>query len=455
MHIKFTFLLSLCFFIGAATRGQDTLNLSINQSLEMARNNNRLIKIFQHRIENQQGKLSEMKSHFYPRVRAEGTMGYNSDPNIYVNEGEFNHIYDDLIDVGWIDEILDEYLPLPPKDMVLIYGDNIFFKANVGLYQPISQLTTINTGKKISETDLHISEVEKKNVVSEVLYGVKELYYGILLETKHEEALQYRLEFKLAEYNNALNALEVGEILDVDVRALRAEISEQEQKLLKTQNKKDDYLLTFKQLVGVDFNKQLILNMDSTLEPQPMSRQDFTSEALQLNPSLEIAGLTVKKADLGVDAAKKEYIPGLTLFMQYNNVQGIPLTPKSYFLGGLNLEWDIISSGERSAVVSQRKALWNEASESLAYKKMSIQNEIEKIYMNLRYAVRLKETAKEAMVARTEELRLVQNAVEEGEKLNSQVLEAKADFAKAEADVLGSEINYLLLMAKLEQLMGK
>jgi len=454
MHIKFTSLLLICFFIGAATHGQDTLHLSINQSLEMARNNNRLIKIFQHRIENQQGKVSEMKSHFYPRIRAEGTMGYNSDPNIYVHEGEFNHIYDDLIDVGWIDEILEEYLPLPPKDMVLIHGDNIFYKANVGLYQPISQLTTINTGKKISETDLFISEVEKKNVVSEVMYGVKELYYGILLETKREEALQYRLEYKIAEYNNALNALEVGEILDVDVRALRAKISEQEQELLKTQNTKDDYLLTFKQLVGVDFNKQLILNMGSTLEPQPMSRQDFTTEALQLNPSLEIAGLTVKKADLGIDAAKKEYIPGLTLFMQYNNIQGIPLTPTSYFLGGLNLEWDIFSSGERSAVVNQRKALWNEASEDLAYKQQSIQNEIEKTYMNLRYAIRLKETAKEALEARAEELRLVQNAVEEGEKLNSQVLEAKADFAKAEADVLGSEINYLLLMAKLEQLMG-
>nr|NQU93199.1 TolC family protein [Bacteroidota bacterium] len=424
-------------FFAVIAYGQDTIHLNLDQSLQMAQNNNRLIKIFQYRIENEKGKLTEMKSNFYPRLKLEGNFAYNSDPNIHVYKGEFNHIYDDLIDVGWIDEILDEYLPLPPKDMILVHGDNYFYKANIGLYQPISQLTTINTGKKISETDLRISEIEKKNVISEVLYGVKELYYGILLESKREDAAKYQLEYKKAEYNDAINAQEYGEILAVDVKALRAEISEQEQELLKAQNKKEDYILTFKQMLGLGFNQQPLLVMDAALVPLPVNRQDYTTEALQDNPSLEIAGLTVQKADLGVDAAKKEYIPGLTLFMQYNNNKGIPLTPRSYFLAGLNLEWDIISSGERSAVVRQRKALWNEASEDLAYKKESIKNEIEKIFLNLQYAVRLKETANEALEARAEELRLAGNAVEEGEALNTKLLEAKADFAQAEADVLG------------------
>ena len=132
---------------------QDTIYLNLNQALEMAVKQNQLIKIFQYKIANADGKLKEMNSHFYPRIIAEGIFAYNSDPNIYARKGEFNHFYDDLIGVEWIDELLEKYFPLPPRDMTLIKGENFFSKANVGVYQPLSQLTTINTGKKIAGID--------------------------------------------------------------------------------------------------------------------------------------------------------------------------------------------------------------------------------------------------------------------------------------------------------------
>lgn len=449
--IIFSFITAIANLIYA----QDTINLDLEESLQMAEKNNRLIRIFQYKIENAEGRLSEMKSNFYPRVIAEGTFGYNSDPNIHVKKGEFSHIYEDLIDVGWIDEILEEYFPLPPKDMVLVHGDNYFYKTNISFYQPVSQLTSVNTGRKILTTDLRISEIKKEDVVSEIKLGVTELFYGILLETKNEEAAVYELEYKKAEYEDAVNAYEAGAILDLDVKALQAEVHEREQELLKIQNKKKSYLLSFKQLLGMDYDSYPRLVCDSLLLSPPAPLQNYMTSASKNNYSLGELDLTLQKAKFGIIEAKKEFIPELTYFLQYNYNRGIPLTPDAYLLTGLNLKWDIFTSGERMALIRQRNALFNEALEDLKYEKQSIRNEVEKVYLDLVYAEKLIRTAELAYEARKEELRLARNAVEEEEALPLRLIKAKSDFAYAEADLLGAKLNFLIIKARLERLSGE
>lgn len=457
MNKRIVSLLIFFCFTAISAIGQDTniVVLDLEQSLEMAAENNQLIKIFQFRIDNSEGKLSEMKSNFYPRIKAEGNFAYNSDPNLYIREGELNSLYSELIDIEWLDEMLEQDFPLPPREVTLINSDNYFYKANIGLYQPLTQLTNVNTGKKLTKTDVLISEEEKRNIVSEVMYGVKELFYGIIYESKLEEATEFRMTYKKAEYKDALNGAEYGEVLYVDVVGMRAEISEQEQELLRIQNKKEGHILALKQLLGIPYGMEVLLDMESgVIAPPALNRQEYTSETFKFNPKINIAGLTLAKADLGIKAAKREYIPGLSLFMQYRNNYGIPLIARSSFLAGINLEWEIFSSGERSSVVQQRKALWNEANEDLSYKQRSLNNEIEQVFLNIRYAEQLKITAAEALEARREELRILEDAVEQGEALPTKLYEARADFANAEANVLGANINYLLLLAKLEQLQG-
>jgi len=452
--LKKIFTLFLLILITQVLKSQDTVYLDINQAIEMAMEQNQLIKIFEHKIENADAKLSEMKSNFYPRIIAEGVFAYNSDPNISATKGEFNHLYTDFIKDEELRKFLMEYLPLPPKDMTLIKGKEYFYKTNVSVYQPLSQLTTINTGKKIADIDLKISNLEYKDVVSKITLGINELFYGILIEEKNVEVARLNLEYSVAEYNDANNAYDSGEVLLIAVMALKAEIYEKEQELLEAQNTLESYRYSFMQLIGLELNTFPVLLLDEINLETYNEVEEYYNQAYENNYELGISNSTKDKAILGITAAKKAYIPELTYFAQYNYNQGIPLYPDNYLITGLNLKWTIFAAGERSSIIKQRNALFNQANENYAYKIKQLKSDVHKAYLNLVYAKKLIQTAEKALEARTEQVILTKNALDEGQILPSLMIEAKADFAKAEADLLASKLNYLIQIAKLDKLIG-
>ncbi len=452
---KKTFVVFLLILTTQIVQSQDTVYLNLNQAVEMAMEQNQLIKIFQHKIENADAKLSEMKSNFYPRIIAEGIFAYNSDPNISATKGEFNHLYTDFISDEEIRKLLLEYFPIPPKDMTLIKGKEFFYKTNVCVYQPLSQLTTINTGKKIADIDLKISNLEYKDVVSKITLGINELFYGILIEEKNVEVARLNLEYAVAEHNDAKNAYNSGEVLMIAVTALKAEIYEKEQELLETHNTLESYRYSFMQLIGLELNTLPVLVLDELNLEAFNEIEEYYTKALENNYELGISNSIKDKAILGITAAKKAYIPELTYFAQYNYNQGIPLYPDNYLITGLNLKWTIFAAGERSSLIKQRNALFNEASENYNYKIKQLKTEVHKAYLNLVYAKKLIQTAEKALEARAEQVILTKNALEEGQVLPSTMIEAKADFAKAEADVLASKLNYLIQFANLNKLIGE
>ena len=122
---------------------------------------------------------------------------------------------------------------------------------------------------------------------------------------------------------------------------------------------------------------------------------------------------------------------------------------------GLNFQWTLIDFGERSSIVKQRNAIYNEALDNLEYKKLTLLGEIQQAYKNIRYAESLILTAKKAYEAREEELILTINAVEAGEELSSMMFKAKADMSGAKADKLAAELNYQIAVAKLNSLVGE
>ena len=449
------YLLIIFFSFSANLTSQVIGKLKLDEALEMALNENKLIKISQQRILGSEGKLSEMKSNYFPRIEIQSVGAYNSDPNLYINKGELNGLYDELVDDEVIDDWLIDNYPLPSRQITFLGANDFVVKSNAAIYQPITQLTSINTGRKVAELDVEISKLQYDGVKSKIKLGVKELFYGILIQdAKVNEALQ-EVEYKKSEYQDANNAYEAGELLYLYVTSAKAEVFEAAQDLLYEENLKDQYISSFNQLIGAQYSYQPDLELP-ILELKPVGEiQEYYTQGSEKNYGLKIALADLDKSELGITAAKKAFIPELSFFAQYYYNYGIPLYANQYLLMGLNFQWTLIDFGERSSIVKQRNAIYNEAMDNLEYKKITLQGEIQQAYKNIKYAESLILTAKKAYEAREEELILTINAVEAGEELSSMMFKAKADMSGAKADQLAAELNYQIAVAKLNSLVGE
>jgi outer membrane protein TolC len=450
-----TSLLIIFFSFSVNITSQVTGTLTLDEAVEMALNENKLIKISQQRILGSEGKLSEMKSNYFPRIVLESVAAYNSDPNLYINKGELNGLYDHLVEDEIIDDWLTDNFPLPSKKITILGGNNFVVKSNAAIYQPLTQLISINTGRKVAELDVEISKLQYDGVKSKIRLGVKELFYGILIQdAKVNEALQ-EVEYKKSEYQDATNTYEAGELLYLYVTSAKAEVFEAAQDLLYEENLKEQYIFSFNQLIGAQYSYQPDLELP-ILDFEPVGGiQEYYIQGSEKNYGLKIALADLDKSELGITAAKKAYIPELSFFAQYYYNYGIPLYANQYLLAGLNFQWTLIDFGERASVVKQRNAIYNEALDNLEYKILTLQGEIQQAYRNISYAESLILTALKAYEAREEELILTINAVEVGEALSSMMFKAKADMSGAKADKLAAELNYQIAVAKLNSLVGE
>ncbi|MBT6671479.1 MAG: TolC family protein, partial [Lentimicrobiaceae bacterium] len=220
------YLLIIFFSFSVNLTSQVTGKLTLDEAVEMALNENKLIKISQQRIIGSEAKLSEMKSNYFPRIVLESVGVYNSDPNLYINKGQLNNLYDQLVEDEIIDDWLKENAPLPPRKITFLGGNDFAVKSNAAIYQPLTQLTSINTGRKVAELDVEISKLNYDDVKSQIRLGVKELFYGILIQDAKVNEASQELEYKKAEYQDAVNAYEAGEMLLLDVTSAKAEIFE-------------------------------------------------------------------------------------------------------------------------------------------------------------------------------------------------------------------------------------
>ena len=428
---------------GVLLSAEEARSLSLNESIDLALRQNRLVSIMNYNLEKSQYKLKEVKSEYFPRLKFEGTSAYNSDPaNLTIKKGEYSYLVDDLF-------------TLPGNDIAVFEGDNFAIKSNIGLYQPLTQLINLGSAKDIAKIDIAIAETDLFRVKQEITYTVMELYYGILVLEKAKIENDYWLQYEEARYRDALNAFDVGKILKVDVISLEAEILDKKQELLKVSNRIDILVFKLNQLTGLPLQTKLKLNKPPLPDDDTELFKDYFTTAMENNPRTKAAQETVKKTEFAVTAAKKEYIPALSFFTQYYLDKGIPLTDDNYFLAGVKLSWDVFDFGKRKATIKQRIALKSQAEEEFERVKENTRTEIRKGFLDLTYARSLVQTALEVVELRRENLVITIQRNEVGIELGDTVIKARAELTKAKKELLEAELNARLILAKLEKIAGR
>jgi outer membrane protein TolC len=293
---------------------------------------------------------------------------------------------------------------------------------------------------------------------------VKTLFYQLLSAQRRKHALELRIQAGEQSLDEARRGVESGVVLDVKVMEGEAQLATARHALGSVEDAIDDMSIQFNDLLGLPLNTDFALvELEEDKEPSGAgastgtanSVKDLESEALANNPNLMSARHTLEKAHAGLNAARAEYIPDVTGFVQNIHQNGTPLLPDNTEIVGFRSEWTISEFGKRIGLVKERHEQVLEAQENVHHAESQVRIDIEKGLRKLNRTQDELDAARRQVKAQTEMLRVTGDQVHASTANFSALRDAEARLAEAQAQLFDAEKDRVIAQAELERTLGR
>ncbi len=414
---------------------------TLEQLTDKAMSQNRLLAIKQWQIEEKQAKVKEDEIRRLPVVNLNGSYQYNFNlADLTIPAGT----------IGVIPTSPTSQVLLPEADRTFTIGSHNFYNAGVSVYQPVSQQARIRTGIELSKVETAIAGKEREKAVLQIRQGVEQLYYAALITGKQQEEAKARLDLAKKRLGDLENALEAGKTLDLNKAGLLAAMADEEQQILKLEFQIRNYKSDLAKLAGLSSDD---FELEASEQPVLPELPLLPGNA-EANPDIQIAALMRDKASLGLKATQLADRPDFGLMAGYVYQSGNPISPAHNPFVGFNLKWNIQDLYANRQTQKQRSLQVKQAEESLEYTRQQLGYDLEKAYRKASQSRTLIAVAEKALNYRRQELKLQEDRVLAGMGLQTDLLTSRVQVAKAEADLYGARLSYIISLADLRALTG-
>lgn len=437
--------LVLASFHGRTMQAQSIELLSLQKAVDMALQNNHLLNIKELQMEEKKTKIRESRIKAFPTLIANSAYQYNQNLSVLTfPPGSF----------GSLPLSPQLTIPLPPEALSFPLNERDNFSAGLTLYQPITQLGKIMAGVDVSKTDVRIAEQERLKASLQLQQAVEKIYYGLLINNKKMEEAEARLELARMKLHDVESALLSGKTIASGKAGLLAATADEEQNLLKITIEAEDYLADLKHVTGLTADSIVLEDVEFIMESIPVT-DSVKLSAANSNSDLMIAGLSQIKAEQARKAARYTYLPDLGVIAGYTYQTGNFIYPEHNPFVGASFRWNLQDIFLNRQLVNQRNFSLQQTIEFALDAEDKLNSDIDKAYRKISHAEALVKVAQKAVYYRLEELKIQQDKEESGLNTPSDLLNAKALLAKAQADLLAAQMNYRIALTDLKMLAGE
>jgi outer membrane protein TolC len=431
-----------CTLFGAGQVSAEPLKLSLPEAVDMALTKNTSLKISRAKVLENQERIVSTKSKYFPLLSNETSY-----------TGLTNHRIVD-IPAGSLGTV-PGLGPFPTQNTTINQGSDTALVTTTKLTQPLTQLFKINEANEIAKADHKISESDERKNELEIIFGVHQLYYGLLIAQKQKDAEQAALNAAQEGLSESEDAVKSGNVIDVVEIGSRVQLLQSRQLLLAAENQISDITSELNDLLGLPLETVLDLADIHDPYPAPQPLEQYLQEALFSNPELQAAKDAVEKANHAVSAARDEYIPDISLFASHTYQDGAAFLPHNIGIFGAQMTWNIFDWGSRRGVVGERRAQFIQAEENVNRLEQDITVEITKAYRKLERTKMIVDAASETVLLQKENQRLSTNRMEAETIKKTQYAESVAALKKAEWEELQANLGYRLARVELDRLVGR
>ena len=334
-------------------------------------------------------------------------------------------------------------------------GDSYYdeYKTQVSLSQTLYDFGKTSTQVKVQALGADSSQADLDTITSQVIFGVKLAYYGVLQAKQSRTAnveTVGQFEQRLA---SAKKFFEVGIKPKFDVTKAEVDLSQAKLNLLKAENALTIARITLNNAMGVPEAPVFDILDTTTLQSYAVNLEEVLAKGYERRSDLQSARAKREAAQRSIDLARKGYYPILSGNAGYGGSgQDFPLE-KEWSLGA-TLTFPLFSGFSTTYQIDEARANLDIARANEELVKQTIRFEIEQAFSNLK-EVRERITLADLTVKQAQENReLAQGRYAAGVGNAIEVTDALVTEINAKTAYITAIYDYRLAIASLEKAMG-
>ncbi len=442
------------------------LNLSIEDAILMALENNRSLRIEKMNPDIIQTYEQQEKAVFDPYL----TAGYS----YFSNKGD-----DDTENRAGGDIAIESFLPTgtsislsfnTQRDWAELYSDN--HASTLGLTVTQSLLRGSGSGYNLASVhqaglDTLSSRYELKGYTEELVANVEKSYWNLALAKRNLEIYQHSMDLAVQQLNEVEERINVGKLAEIELAAAKAEVALRREALINAQSSLEKSKLRLLLLLNPDEANIWITDIQLKDVPEVPEIilddiEQHNAVALKMRSDLNQALLSIKKGELEIAKTKNGLLPKLDLFISFGktgysdsfsgSVENIDNDNYSYN-AAISFEFPF---GNRNASARHKRAVYSneQAKEALENLSQLIELdirlayiEVNRAYQQISATVATKQSQEEKFRAEVEKFRV-------GRSTALLVAQAQRDLVNAEISEVEAIVNYLNALVELFRIEG-
>jgi outer membrane protein TolC len=327
------------------------------------------------------------------------------------------------------------------------------------LVQPLSQLHRIKLQIKQQEAATEISRAQLSATEQALVNEVKRAYYAILQSQGAAQAAEaniklYReLDRVTGEYVIRQVALKT-ELMDVQTRLAKAEYE-----LMTIDNQLVSQKEQLNHLLGRDVRTEFAVSSGEETALAVMRETDLLAareRALAHRPEIREAKLKVEQAKLDKRIKKSEFIPDVSLTVNYATTFSYSnFVPRSLSGVGIQVDWEVFDWGRRKHEVADKEKSITQANNALLDTESQVVMEVNAHFRQMQEARQMLKVAKLSQTQARANVQLVTYKYRLDAVLLKDVLQAQTVLANSDYDYQKALLAFWTAKADFEKAIGE
>lgn len=305
------------------------------------------------------------------------------------------------------------------------------------------------------ETEAAMHQLERAD--QEVVFGVVNSYYGVLLARKEVEVAEQAMTTAQAILERSKTRVESGVAVQSDLLNAQVRLAARKQELIRAQY---NVLLARAELgkamgISADVAFEPVESLaERTLPATPL--EELEKQAMEMRPDLKRIRTEEAVQQQGVAIAKSSFGPRVNAFADWeaNNPTFVSGGGGNNWIAGFEVQLDLFQGGAKRAELQRQRALQEKVAALKNAASDAIRLEVRRAYYDLDAARQQVEVAKAAIAQAQESLRITQNRYESGVSTITDLLSTEEAASRTQADYWQTVYRYQTDYANLELATG-